>query len=113
LILAPLPAPGLVYLVPFSDLREQSHHPPAYVIEQIGGILPVFAGSGFLAPIRWHLRPLWIFLRAAQASASVETLQWALPGQHRWWPARRPVLAPLVAVAAAFRVGACRPGSVP
>ena len=78
MILTPLPEPGLVYLIPFSDLRGQFHHPPAYVVEQIGGNLLVFAGFGFLAPIRWRIGPQWILLAAGLASATVETLQWAL-----------------------------------
>jgi hypothetical protein len=78
MILTPLPEPGLVHLMPFSDLRGQFHHPPAYVVEQIGGNLLVFAGFGFLAPIRWHIRPQWIVLVATLGSATVETLQWTL-----------------------------------
>lgn len=78
MILTPLPARGLVYLVPFSDLRGQFQHPPVWVFYQITGNLLVFAAFGFLAPIRWRIRPGWVVLIAALGSATVETLQWGL-----------------------------------
>jgi hypothetical protein len=78
MILTPLPGPGLVYLVPLSDLRNQLHHPPLWVLYQVTGNLLVFAAFGFLGPIRWRISPLWVVAIAAGASATVETLQWAL-----------------------------------
>jgi hypothetical protein len=78
MILSPLPESGLVYLVPLTDLWNQIHHPPAWALYQITGNLLVFSAFGFLAPIRWRLRPLWIVTVAATASATVELLQWAL-----------------------------------
>jgi hypothetical protein len=78
MILTPLPGPGLVYVVPLTDLRNQFHHPPLWVFYQVTGNLLVFAAFGFLAPIRWRIRPLWVVAIAAGASATVETLQWAL-----------------------------------
>jgi glycopeptide antibiotics resistance protein len=101
---------GAGFLAPFSDLLEKFHHPPAYVLEQIGGNLLVLTGFGFLGPIRWRIHPQWIVEIAASSSAAAETLQWALrPGRvasvddvlvntvgallavvcaRRWWPAR-------------------------
>jgi len=78
LILTPLPAHGLVFLVPFSDLSSQLEHPPLWVFYQVTGNLLVFAAFGFLAPIRWRIRPLWVIAIAAAGSITVETLQWAL-----------------------------------
>jgi glycopeptide antibiotics resistance protein len=48
------------------------------VVYQIVGNLLVFAAFGFLAPIRWQIRPLWVVAAAAAASTTVETLQWVL-----------------------------------
>jgi hypothetical protein len=112
MILTPLPAAGLVYVIPFTDLHGQFQHPPVWVFYQIAGNLLVFAAFGFLAPIRWRIRPLWLVLVAALASATVETLQWALDlgrvasvddvlvnatgaglaalCSRRWWASRRP-----------------------
>lgn len=78
MILTPLPGDGLVHLVPFEDLAGQFQHPPLWVAFQIGGNLLVFAAYGFLAPVRWRIHPLWVVGIAAAASATVETLQWAL-----------------------------------
>ncbi|HEY7223322.1 MAG TPA: VanZ family protein [Micromonosporaceae bacterium] len=78
MILTPLPGPGLVHVLPFEDLRGQFQHPPIWVTYQIVGNLLVFAAYGFLAPVRWPIRPLWVVLGAAAGSATVETLQWAL-----------------------------------
>lgn len=78
MILTPLPDDGLVYLVPFEDLADQFTHPPLWVAFQIGGNLLVFAAFGFFAPVRWPIHPLWVVVTAAAASATVETLQWAL-----------------------------------
>lgn len=110
MILTPLPEPGLVFLVPLTDLWSQLHHPPLWVFYQITGNLLVFAAFGLLAPIRWRIRPLWVIAIAAAGSATVETLQWALQlgrvasiddvlvnatgaglaavGSRRWWRIR-------------------------
>jgi hypothetical protein len=78
MILTPLPEPGLVYLVPLTDLWHQLHQPPLWIVFQVTGNLLVFAAFGFLAPVRWRIRPLWVVVAAGVASATVETLQWAL-----------------------------------
>ena len=78
MILTPLPGDGLVYVVPFTDLADQLHHPPLWVAFQIGGNLLVFAAFGFLAPVRWPVGPLTVMGIAAAGSATVEFLQWAL-----------------------------------
>lgn len=78
LILTPLPARDLVFLIPLTDLRSQLEHPPLWVFYQITGNLLVFSAFGFLAPIRWRIRPLWVVAIAAAGSITVETLQWAL-----------------------------------
>jgi len=78
MILTPLPDEGLVHLIPFADLAGQFHKPLVWVFYQIGGNLLVFAAFGFLAPVRWRIRPLWIVTTAAVASITVEILQWAL-----------------------------------
>jgi len=78
MILTPLPEPGLVFVVPLTDLWSQLHHPPLWVFYQVTGNLLVFAAFGFLAPVRWSVRPLWVVAVAVVASATVETLQWAL-----------------------------------
>ena len=78
MILTPLPAEPLVHLIPFEDLAGQFEREPLWVGYQIGGNLLVFAAYGFLAPIRWPIRPLWVVVTAAAASATVEALQWVL-----------------------------------
>jgi hypothetical protein len=78
MILTPLPDEPLVHLIPFSDLAGQLDREPLWVAFQIGGNLLVFAAYGLLAPIRWPIRPLWVVITAAAASATVEALQWAL-----------------------------------
>lgn len=77
-ILTPVPGDGLVHLIPFEDLVDQFHHPPLWIIYQIVGNLMVFAAFGFLAPVRWPIRPVWVVVIAAAASTTVEFLQWAL-----------------------------------
>jgi VanZ like family len=117
MILTPLPGPALVYLVPFTDLWEQFHHPPLWFAFQITGNLLVFAAFGFLAPLRWRIGAWWVTGLAAAGSATVETLQWALHlgrvasvddvlvnaagagvaalCSRRWWRVRKgPLLAP-------------------
>jgi hypothetical protein len=78
MILTPLPDEPLVHLIPFEDLAGQFHREPVWIFYQIGGNLLVFAAYGFLAPIRWPIRPLWVVASAAAAAVIVETLQWAL-----------------------------------
>ncbi len=76
MILTPLAGPGRVYLIPFVDLADQLHHEPLWVVTQIGGNLLVFAGLGFLAPIRWPVGIGSVLVAAGLASASVEALQY-------------------------------------
>jgi hypothetical protein len=78
MILTPLPDEPLVHLIPFEDLYGQFQRPLLWILFQVGGNLLVFAAYGFLAPIRWSIRPLWVVVTAAIGSVTVETLQWAL-----------------------------------
>jgi VanZ family protein len=78
MILTPLAGPGRVYLIPFVDLENQFQHEPLWLLMQIGGNLLVFAGFGFLAPIRWPIGIGWVIVIAGLASASVESLQYLL-----------------------------------
>jgi glycopeptide antibiotics resistance protein len=65
-------------VTPLGGLREILHPGPAWAAEQIGGNLLVFAAFGFLAPIRWRIRPVTILLICAGASTLLETLQYVL-----------------------------------
>ena len=116
MILTPLRADGLIYLVPFSDLRDQLHYPPVWIFYQVAGNLLVFAAFGFLAPIRWRLRPHWVVAMAAAGSTTAEALQWSLDlgrvasvddvllnavgaglaalCSYRWWAVRRDARGP-------------------
>jgi hypothetical protein len=50
----------------------------SWAAQQIGGNLLVFAAFGFLAPIRWRLRPVPVLLVGLGASALLETCQYVL-----------------------------------
>jgi VanZ like family len=78
MILTPLPDDPLLHLIPFEDLYGQFQRPLLWILFQVGGNLLVFAAYGFLAPIRWPIRPLWVVVTAGAASVTVEVLQWAL-----------------------------------
>lgn len=79
MILAPLPAEPMLHLIPFEDLISQvAEEPLWWVVYQFVGNLVVFAAYGFLAPIRWRIRPVWVVATAAVASATAEFLQAAL-----------------------------------
>jgi hypothetical protein len=80
-------------LVPLRDLRTlaqccravlASPHPgcgcarPGDLVVQIGGNLLVFAALGAALPVRWRAGSATVAVVAALASASVETLQYAL-----------------------------------
>jgi glycopeptide antibiotics resistance protein len=83
LILRPGHQPQHVYVIPFTDLRDQFRVGLGFAAEQIGGNLLVFAAFGFAAPVRWRLRsrcprPLVVLGIAALASAALELTQLVL-----------------------------------
>jgi glycopeptide antibiotics resistance protein len=65
-------------VTPLGGLHEIIDPGPAWTAQQIGGNLLVFAAFGFLAPIRWRLRPVHVLLIGLSASALLETLQYVL-----------------------------------
>ncbi|MFC0006644.1 VanZ family protein [Micromonospora siamensis] len=81
MILTPLDAPRRVDLVPLHDLIHLPDGSSAgEVAVQVVGNLLVFAALGCLAPVRWPALAGFgrLFLLGAAASATVETLQYAL-----------------------------------
>ncbi|SCE87553.1 VanZ like family protein [Micromonospora mirobrigensis] len=81
MILTPLDAPRRVDLVPLHDLAHLPDGSSAgEVAVQVVGNLLVFAALGCFAPVRWPaLAGVGrLFLLGAAASATVETLQYAL-----------------------------------
>jgi hypothetical protein len=65
-------------VTPLGGLYEILSPGPLWAAEQIGGNLLVFAAFGFLAPVRWRIRPVQILLLGIAASTLLETLQYVL-----------------------------------
>jgi VanZ like family len=76
MILTPLPGEHALRLVPLLDLTELAKGRPDVALAQVGGNLLVFAGYGFLAPVRWRMSLVMVVVTAASASATVEAAQY-------------------------------------
>jgi len=77
MIMTPNPGPSKI-VTPLDGLRADFGHGAANAVMQVGGNLLVFAAFGFLAPVRWRIRPLAVLSIAAVASAILETSQYIL-----------------------------------
>jgi VanZ like protein len=78
MILTPRPGAGGVDLVPGVGITHMLAGGTGDAVVEIGGNLLVFATAGFVAPIRWPIRPATITGLAVAASAILECAQYAL-----------------------------------
>jgi hypothetical protein len=69
---------GSRIVTPLGGLHEIFDPGLSWAAQQIIGNLLVFAAFGFLAPVRWQIRPVHVLLLGLSASALLETLQYVL-----------------------------------
>jgi hypothetical protein len=77
MILSPTRAQSRI-ITPLDGVREVFSQGPGSALVQIVGNLLVFAGFGFLAPMRWRIGALTVLAIGVGASTVLETLQYVL-----------------------------------